>query len=120
MPSPLFGNDLARVVYHVASISVGMLIMFCWIWPQKLRFLLDKGTEYPSLGRQGQYTALLISTWGFATLTINGNMTEFYFIGYMLAWSGAQFASVYLKLKGQTIANAATSDERKDSAASPP
>lgn len=43
--------------------------------------------------------AFLVSTgWG-TYLTVNGELTEWFFNGYMLAWGGAYLASRWLKMK---------------------
>lgn len=41
-----------------------------------------------SLKKMGVCAALVVSTWGFATLVQQGKMSEFYFIGYMGVWCG--------------------------------
>ena len=92
---------MSTLLYHVVSAFVAGLVLFVWLSPQRLRFLLDKGTEFPSLGRQGQYTALLVSTWGFVTLILSDKLTEFYFVGYIATWTTAQGISALLKIKGQ-------------------
>ena len=43
-----------------------------------------------SLSKFGQVSALIVSTWGFVVLVQQGKMTEYYFIGYMVAWTGAK------------------------------
>jgi hypothetical protein len=91
---------LSSNLYQGVSAIVALIIFICWLRPQTFSFLIDKGSMYPSLGRQGQYTALIVSTWGFVTLTLTGDMSEYYAGLYMLAWAGAQFGSVWLKLKG--------------------
>lgn len=96
-------NWLARLsLYEVISAFVALLVFFVWIRPQVFPFLLDKGTTFPSLGRQSQYTAMITSTWVLVTATLmkKGDVPEWMFIGYMLAWAGAQFGSLWLKTKG--------------------
>ena len=41
------------------------------------------------------------------TLALNDHMTEWFFVGYMMSWAGAQFSSVWLKLKSQQQATEA-------------
>lgn len=41
-----------------------------------------------SLKKIGVAVALVVSTWGFATLVQQGKLSEFYFIGYMAVWCG--------------------------------
>ena len=43
-----------------------------------------------SLSKFGQVAALIVSTWGFVVLVQQGKMSEFYFVGYMVAWTGAK------------------------------
>ena len=93
---------LSSELYHTVSALTAVLVMICWIRPQTFPFLRDKQSQYPSLGRQGQYSALLISSWGFVTMILYKGMSEWYAGLYMLAWAGAQFGSVWLKLKGST------------------
>ena len=88
-------------LYQAISGATAILLFIVLLRPQTFPFLLDKGTNQPSLGRQGQYTALMVSTWAFVTLTLNDKLTEWFFVGYMLSWAGAQFGSLYLKVKGQ-------------------
>lgn len=89
-------------LYAMVSGLTAMLVVLAWIKPQTFSFLRDKDSHFPSLGRQGQYTALLASTWVLVTLTLqDGKLPEWYGMGYMLAWAGAQFSSVWLKIKGQ-------------------
>ena len=89
------------LLYQVVSGIVAALIVIAWTRPGTFVFLRDKGTDFPSLSRLGQYTALLVSTWVMATMALKGEVQEWLFIGYMLAWAGAQFGSLYLKSKGQ-------------------
>lgn len=43
-----------------------------------------------SLSRLGQLCALVVSTWGFIKLTVDGNLTEWYFMSYMMIWAVAE------------------------------
>jgi hypothetical protein len=88
-------------LFNVLSGLFAVLVLFALIRPSTFRFLLDKDSVEPSLGRQGQYVALIVSTWGFMWLIIHDKMTEFFFTSYMLAWAGAQFGSIFLKIKGK-------------------
>jgi len=90
------------LLYQVTNALVAALLIVVWVRPQVFRFLLDKGNAYPSLGRLGQFTALVISTWVLVTVTLakKGDVQEWLFIGYMLSWAGAQFGSLWLKMKG--------------------
>ena len=90
------------LLYEVVTALVAALVMLVWTRPQTFRFLLDKGNAEPSLGRQGQFTAMIVSTWVLVTVTLvkKGDVQEWLFIGYMLSWAGAQFGSLWLKMKG--------------------
>lgn len=88
-------------LYQVVSGIAACIVLVVWLRPQTFRFLMDKGNAEPSLGRQGQYTALIVSTWAFVQLTLTDKLTEWFFAGYMLAWGAAQFGSLWLKMKGQ-------------------
>jgi len=88
-------------LFQVISGIAAAIVFIVWLRPQLFRFLLDKGNAEPSLSRQGQYTALVVSTWAFVSLTLADKLTEWFFIGYMAGWVGAQFGSIWLKLKGQ-------------------
>jgi len=90
------------MLYQVVTALVAALLIVVWVRPQTFKFLLDKGSFYPSLGRQGQFTAMIISTWVLVTVTLakKGDLQEWLFIGYMLSWAGAQFGSLWLKMKG--------------------
>ena len=39
-----------------------------------------------SISRIGMFSALVVSTWAFVYMTVDGKMTEWYFTGYMGAW----------------------------------
>jgi len=104
---------VTTLLYQVVSAAVAVLVLIVWVRPQSFRFLLDKGSAFPSLGRQGQYTAMVISTWVLVTVTLvkKGDVQEWLFIGYMFAWGGAQFGSLWLKVKGQGHAGSSSSTE---------
>lgn len=89
------------LLYQTVSALVAALVLVVWVRPQTFVFLLDKDSNFPSLGRQGQFTAMVVSTWVLITVTIKGGLAEWLFVGYMFAWAGAQFGSLWLKVKGQ-------------------
>jgi hypothetical protein len=91
------------LLFRIISAITAILVLITWIRPETFRFLLDRGEQYPSQGRQAQHTALMASTWVLVALTINAGdgVPEFLFTGYMVAWAGAAFGSIWLKLKGQ-------------------
>jgi hypothetical protein len=91
-----------------------MLVFLVWLKPTLFKVLLDKeNNDYPSLGRQGQFTAMIVSTWLIVSESLQGTISEWMFGGYMLAFAGAQFGSAYLKIKGQTPGTATTTESSK-------
>jgi len=50
--------------------------------------IVDSKTNRVSLNKFGQFIALVMSSWGFLYLALNGKLTEVYFTTYMAAWSG--------------------------------
>ena len=106
------------LLFQVVTAMVAALVMVGWIRPQSFKFLLDKGSDYPSLGRQGQYTAMVVSTWVLVTVTLvkKGDVPEWLFVSYMLAWGGVAFGSLWLKIKGgQSGTTTTTSTSTTDS-----
>ena len=89
------------LLFESVSAITAMIVFVVWLRPKTFDFLKDKDTMYPSLGRQGQFTAMIVSTWIIVVAAIKGAVNEWLFTGYMFAWAGAQFGSVWLKLKGQ-------------------
>ncbi len=61
--------------------------------------VVDATTGKVSLFKLGQLAALIVSTWGFVVLIERDKMTEFYFVGYMLAWSGANILNKWVERK---------------------
>lgn len=92
------------MLYECLSAFTAIIVFLAWIKPAIFRVLIDKDSSEPSLGRQGQFTAMVTSTWIAVTLTIGegaGQILTEWFMGlYMLAWAGAGFSSIWLKLKG--------------------
>ena len=67
--------------------------------------IVDKASGRVSLSRFGQLTALLVSTWGFVTLTLHDKLTEWYYGSYMFTWAAAEGYrkwQEYNKLKSNT------------------
>lgn len=87
-------------LYLTCSGILAMITVVAILRPVSFRFLLDKDTTEPSLGRVGQFVALMVSTWGFIALTVADTLSEWYVTAYMLVWAGAQAASLALKIKG--------------------
>ena len=82
--------------------TFGLLIVL-WGWHSShgVRFNLtempiDSTTNRVSLMKCGQALALLISTWVLIHETRAGRLTEYLFVGYMVAWSGANLAKRWI------------------------
>lgn len=58
----------------------------------KCKDLIQHEDGRGSLGKIGQLTALVVSSLCFFWMIWTNTMTEFYFVGYMVAWSGANIA----------------------------
>ena len=101
-------------LFHVVSAFVAILVFMVWLKPTLFKVLLDKeNNDYPSLGRQGQFTAMIVSTWGFAALILTDNFPEWFFVGYMMIWALAQGGSAWLKLRGQMVGTATTTESSR-------
>ena len=55
--------------------------------------VIDSKTENVSLSKLGQFVALVVSTSALWYEMMHGRLTEWLFIGYMMAWAGANIAS---------------------------
>ena len=98
------------LLFQIVSAFVATLVFIVWLRPQTFEALLDKDRSVPSLGRQGQFTAMIVSTWVLVVLTIRDDVSEWFFSMYMFAWAGSQFGSLWLKMKGQTTSTPDTDD----------
>jgi len=85
--------------FLVITLLYSLLVLVALIKPQTFKFLLDKGTEFPSLQRQGQYVALVTMTWGFFYLVSSDKLTAEYAASYALIFTGSQALSIWLKMK---------------------
>lgn len=96
----------------VVSGLCALLVFVALVRPTTFAVLINKGANMPSLGKQGQFTALVTSTWVLVYITTADKLTEWYAGLYMLAWAGAQFGSIWLQVKGQagTTTTTSTSD----------
>jgi hypothetical protein len=95
--------DVHLVMLTLSAILLGMIL---WNWHRRgdvnfdLRWLLvDHATEKVSLMKVGQGVALVTSTWGFIVLVSKDKLTEFYFLGYMAAWAGANLANKFIETR---------------------
>jgi len=46
-----------------------------------------------------RFTAFVVSTWGFIYLIVDQRFSEWYFAGYMTAWTGSALVNKWLNLK---------------------
>ena len=60
------------------------------------RVLIDKKTNQVSLSKFGQFIALVVSTAVIWYEMMHARLTEWLFVGYMIAWSGANLASRWI------------------------
>lgn len=61
-----------------------------------LRWLILERPHKPSLPKIAQVVALVVSTWGFVVLVFKNGLTETYFVGYMVTWSGSAAYEAYI------------------------
>jgi hypothetical protein len=54
-----------------------------------------------------RFTTFVVSTWGFVYLIVDQRFSEWYFAGYMAAWTGNALVNKWLSIKEQTTANSA-------------
>ena len=54
-----------------------------------------------------RFTTFVVSTWGFVYLIVDQRFSEWYFAGYMAAWTGNALVNKWLSIKEQTTANPA-------------
>ena len=75
----------------VLTLVIVFVLVLCVVWawhrdpksPIDLQqVLLDSATNKIAIEKVGYMTALAVSTWGFTTLMLRGQMTEWYFVGY--------------------------------------
>lgn len=98
----LFTTPLDLPVYPVLLLIIFLLFVFVLIRIQlspdsvDLRWLIMDRPHRPSLTKIGQVVALAVSTWGFVYLFLNNRLTETFFIGYMVTWSGSAALDTYL------------------------
>ena len=102
-------NDILSLAsssnFLIAIVSVFAIAVFVyWHVDKTTRFdirdlLVDKKTGRLSLYKIGQFFALVVSTWVLVRETNSDRLTEWLFIAYMVAWSGANLANKYLDKK---------------------
>jgi hypothetical protein len=91
----------------MCSAIVFIITVVAWVKPTQFRYLMDKGNAEPSLSRIGQFTALLLSSWAIVVTVMHDKLAEWGFGMYMAAWAGAQFGSIYMKVKNDSLKSSA-------------
>jgi len=54
-----------------------------------------------------RFFTFVVSTWGFVYLIVDQRFSEWYFAGYMAAWTGNALVNKWLTIKEQTTTNPA-------------
>lgn len=87
----------------LATLCAALMVLGFWHGKSDafdLRHLLvDTDHGKVSLGKTGQFVALIVSTWALVHETRAGHLTEWLFGAYMIAWSGANIARMALEKK---------------------
>jgi hypothetical protein len=52
-----------------------------------------------------RFCTFVVSTWGFVYLIVDQRFSEWYFAGYMAAWTGNALVNKWLTIKEQTTTN---------------
>jgi hypothetical protein len=101
--SALVNNTLATLLLLVISAGVGVLIYAQYKKDNfDLRALIvDPVTKQPSIHQLGQFTALVISSWGLVVLVLHDKLTEAYFSIYMAVWAGANTLDRFLTIRDE-------------------
>jgi hypothetical protein len=99
--------NLDTTILALASLFLAILL---WLWhtdkdtPFDLTALfIDSRTKRVSLMKVGQAIAMLTSTWVLIYETRQGRLSEYLFVGYMLAWSGANLANKFISGKQTSL-----------------
>jgi hypothetical protein len=112
----VFLQPLDLQVFPVILLVMAVCFILAMVYMQlrndltDLRWLIMDRPHRPSLNKIGQIVALAVSTWGFVVLTLSGKLTETYFIGYMIAWSGSAALDKYLN-RGSRESNRERQDD---------
>jgi len=98
----------------IAGLLIFISILFVWHVSKKtpfdLQYALIEDGKF-SLSKFGQFVALGVSSWVMVYQTRHGQMSEWLFTGYMLAWAGANFASKWLAKDKSTDKYTVTTSE---------
>ncbi len=91
--------DIPLMQWGLFVLIVGFVSALVYIQMCKdhidLRWLILERSNKPSAVKIAQLTALIVSTWGFVVLTLKGQLSEGYFVGYMVCWSGSAAVEAY-------------------------
>ena len=107
-----FGNTTLDAPGFVATVAFIIVLAIIAIWHEDSSSLdmrtlvIDKDTNRVSLHKFGQFIALVVSTIAFFYEMAHGRLSEWLFISYMIAWSGANIAAKWLDAKRIIGANA--------------
>ena len=93
--------DIATAILLIIMIVITYMVYKWHTGKNSLdaRSLFLDDTEKMSLGKTGQFIAMVISTWVIIYQTRAGLLTEWLFAGYMLAWAGAGVAGKMIDKK---------------------
>jgi hypothetical protein len=88
----------------VLAITVLMLILILWNFHKDCNNRLDLKDLISHDGRISETKfmrmgAFVVSTWGFVYLILDERFSEWYFAGYMAAWTGNALLSKYLSIR---------------------
>jgi hypothetical protein len=102
--------DIPLLQWGIFVLVVGFILTLAYVQYKDdgidLRWLIMERPHKPSAAKIAQLTALIVSTWGFIVLTLHGQLTEMYFIGFMASWSGSAVIESYF--------SRGSKDQRKD------
>jgi hypothetical protein len=84
------------------------IIVIIWHRSSKMLFnlsdiIVDTETGRVSLYKVGQIIALIVSSWMAIHETRAGRLSEWLFIGYMVAWSGSNLVKRYIDSKSAPL-----------------
>ena len=86
-------------VFSVLTLIFAALVLLALTKPASFRFLRDKGSDFPSLQRQGYYVGQITMTWGFMWQVANNQLSDWYAFAYISVLTGSEAYSKYLAKK---------------------
>ena len=112
MLASLFASLNTSIEYVMLMVSALVLVVLVFSWHRDAKsvidltdLIVDSDTGKTSLYKIGQILALLVSTWVMIHETSAGRLSEWLYLSYMIAWSGANIAKKYLDLKKPATEN---------------